>query len=47
MAMILRGCLVAGFVLLLVYLHVTTIAFLLGVVVDSLLRAEVRRRERR
>ena len=38
---------VAGFVLLLVYLHVTTIAFLLGVVVDSLLRDEVQRRERR
>jgi membrane protein len=38
---------VAGFVLLLVYLHVTTIAFLLGIVVDSLLRDEVRRRARR
>jgi len=38
---------VAGFVLLLVYLHVTTIAFLLGVVVDSLLRDEIRRRGRR
>jgi membrane protein len=37
----------AGVVLLLVYLHVSAIAFLLGVVVDSLLRQEVRRRERR
>jgi membrane protein len=36
----------AGLVLLLVYLHVTTIAFLLGVVVDALLREEVRRQER-
>jgi membrane protein len=35
---------VAGVVLLLVYLHVSTIAFLLGVVVDSLLRDEVQSR---
>jgi membrane protein len=34
---------VAGIVLLLVYVHVSTIAFLLGVVVDSLLRDAVRR----
>jgi membrane protein len=33
----------AGIVLLLVYLHVAAIAFLLGVVVDSLLRAEMER----
>ena len=38
---------VAGIVLLMIYLHVTAIAFLLGVVVDSLLRDEVRRRARR
>jgi membrane protein len=38
---------VAGAVLLLVYLHVSTIAFLLGVVVDGLLREEVRQRTRR
>ena len=38
---------VAGVVLLMIYLHVTAIAFLLGVVVDSLLRDEVRRRKRR
>ena len=37
---------IAGLVLLLVYLHVASIAFLLGVVVDSLLRAELHRRER-
>jgi membrane protein len=37
----------AGVVLLLVYLHVSAIAFLLGIVVDALLREEVRRRERR
>jgi membrane protein len=37
---------VAGIVLLLIYLHVSTIAFLLGVVVDSLLRDLVRSRER-
>jgi len=37
---------VAGIVLLLIYLHVSAIAFLLGVVVDSLLRAEVERRGR-
>jgi membrane protein len=37
---------VAGVVVLLIYLHVSAIAFLLGVVVDSLLRAEVERRER-
>jgi membrane protein len=36
----------AGMVLLLIYLHVSAIAFLLGVVVDSLLRAEVRKRRR-
>jgi membrane protein len=35
---------VAGLVLLLVYLHVSTIAFLLGVVVDSLLRDQVQSR---
>jgi membrane protein len=40
------GAVAAG-VLLLVYLHVSTIAFLLGVVVDGLLRAEVGRRTRR
>jgi membrane protein len=38
---------VAGIVLLMIYLHVTAIAFLLGVVVDSLLRDEVRKQERR
>jgi membrane protein len=38
---------VAGIVLLMIYLHVTAIAFLLGVVVDSLLRDKVERRERR
>lgn len=37
---------IAGLVLLLVYLHVAAIAFLLGVVVDSLLRDLVRARER-
>jgi membrane protein len=37
----------AGVVLLLIYLHVTAIAFLLGVVVDSLLRDEVQKQERR
>jgi membrane protein len=37
----------AGIVLLMIYLHVTAIAFLLGVVVDSLLRDEVRKQERR
>jgi membrane protein len=37
----------AGVVLLLIYLHVSAIAFLVGVVVDALLREEVRRRERR
>jgi membrane protein len=37
---------VAGIVLLLIYLHVSAIAFLLGVVVDSLLRDEVRNRRR-
>ncbi|HZT92634.1 MAG TPA: YhjD/YihY/BrkB family envelope integrity protein [Gaiellaceae bacterium] len=37
----------AGVVLLLIYLHVSAIAFLLGVVVDALLREEIRRRERR
>jgi membrane protein len=35
---------VAGFVLLLIYVHVSTIAFLLGVVVDGLLRDELRSR---
>ncbi len=35
---------IAGAVLLLIYLHVSTIAFLLGVVVDSLLRDTVRSR---
>jgi hypothetical protein len=34
-------------VLLLVYLHVSAIAFLLGVTVDSLLRSEVQKQERR
>lgn len=38
---------VAGIVLLMIYLHVTAIAFLLGVVVDSLLRDEVRKQARR
>jgi membrane protein len=38
---------VAGLVLLLVYVHVATIAFLLGVVVDSLLREVVTDRGRR
>ena len=37
----------AGIVLLLVYLHVSAIAFLLGVTVDSLLRDEVRKQKRR
>jgi membrane protein len=37
----------AGVVLLLVYLHVSAIAFLLGVVVDSLLRSLVERRTQR
>jgi membrane protein len=37
----------AGVVLLLIYLHVSAIAFLLGVVVDALLREEVRKQERR
>jgi membrane protein len=37
----------AGIVLLLIYLHVSAIAFLLGVVVDALLREEVRKRARR
>jgi membrane protein len=37
---------IAGLVLLLVYLHVSAIAFLLGVVVDSLLRDEVQSRRR-
>lgn len=37
----------AGVVLLLMYLHVAAIAFLLGVVVDSLLRDQVRARKRR
>lgn len=37
---------IAGLVLLLVYLHLAAIAFLLGVVVDSLLRAELHRRTR-
>jgi membrane protein len=37
----------AGIVLLLVYLHVSAIAFLLGVTVDSLLRSEVQKQERR
>ena len=36
---------IAGAVLLLIYLHVSTIAFLLGVVVDSLLRDTVRSRK--
>jgi membrane protein len=36
----------ASIVLLLIYLHVSAIAFLLGVTVDSLLRDEVRKRER-
>lgn len=38
---------VAAVVLLMIYLHVTAIAFLLGVVVDALLREELKRRERR
>jgi membrane protein len=38
---------IAGVVLLLIYLHVSAIAFLLGVVVDALLREEVRKQERR
>lgn len=38
---------VAGIVLLLIYLHVSTIAFLVGVVVDSQLRDEVNRRRER
>jgi membrane protein len=38
---------VAGIVLLLIYLHVSTVAFLLGVVVDALLRETVARRKRR
>jgi YihY family inner membrane protein len=37
----------AAVVLLLIYVHVSTIAFLLGVTVDSLLREEVSRQERR
>jgi membrane protein len=37
----------AGIVLLLIYLHVSAIAFLLGVVVDALLREEVKKQERR
>jgi membrane protein len=37
----------AGIVLLLVYLHVSAIAFLLGVTVDSLLRDEVQKEKRR
>jgi membrane protein len=37
----------AGVVLLMIYLHVTAIAFLLGVVVDSLLRDEIKKQERR
>ena len=36
----------ATLILLLIYLHVSAIAFLLGVTVDSLLRSEVRKRER-
>jgi membrane protein len=35
----------ASIVLLLIYLHVSAIAFLLGVTVDSLLREEVKKRE--
>jgi membrane protein len=38
---------VAGVVVLLIYLHVSAVAFLLGVVVDSLLRAEVTKRNGR
>jgi membrane protein len=38
---------IAGLVLLLIYLHLSAIAFLLGVVVDSLLRDEVAKRKRR
>lgn len=37
----------ASFVILLIYLHVSAIAFLLGVTVDSLLRAETQGRSRR
>jgi membrane protein len=37
----------ASIVLLLVYLHVSAIAFLLGVTVDSLLRSEVQKQKRR
>ena len=37
----------AGVVLLLIYVHVSAIAFLLGVVVDSLLREELRKQKRR
>jgi membrane protein len=37
----------ASIVLLLVYLHVSAIAFLLGVTVDSLLRTEVQKQKRR
>jgi membrane protein len=37
----------ATVVLLLAYLHVAAIAFLLGIVVDALLREEVRKQERR
>lgn len=36
----------AGIILLLVYLHVSAIAFLLGVTVDSLLRSEVQKQKR-
>lgn len=38
---------IAGIVLLLIYLHVSAIAFLLGVVVDALLREEVMKQKRR
>jgi YihY family inner membrane protein len=37
----------ASIVLLLIYLHVSAIAFLLGVTVDSLLREEVQKQKRR
>jgi membrane protein len=37
----------AGIILLLIYLHLSAIAFLLGVTVDAQLREEVKKRERR
>jgi membrane protein len=37
----------AGIILLLIYLHVSAIAFLLGVTVDAQLREEIKKRERR